>query len=242
MLVSVCCIISVISLLVGLEADTGQRRVRWKWDVSTQAPAACVMVWNRTVWRRGNVTCFNLSESLSFNCQRGGKKKIVSNQNIAFLLPFNPSSLFFLLLTPLVLSGFDVYFCLHFELLKWLNINTQMLSLSHVDREWQCPPWGSSLWEDGCCSPSAWLRWVYKYTPAKQKLCVFPYMCVSLVSPSFFFFNLWLDVWNFVLLCFPSPSLNCESVCPQVNSKHLFAKFFLTSSFVIVLASFSATA
>lgn len=76
-------------------------------------------LWPRTVWRRGNVTCFNLSESLSFNCQReGGKKKIVSNQNIAFLLPFNPSSLSFLFLTPLVLSGFDVYFCLHFELLK----------------------------------------------------------------------------------------------------------------------------
>lgn len=46
-LVSMCCITSVISPLEALEADAGRRMLRENWDVSTQAPAACVMDWNQ---------------------------------------------------------------------------------------------------------------------------------------------------------------------------------------------------
>lgn len=67
--------------------------------------------------------------------------------------------------------------------LPWWNMNlhSSFSSVSLLDRQWQCPPRGGSLWKDGCSSPSAWLRSVFVVSWNV-------WVCLLLCFPWFIFF------------------------------------------------------
>lgn len=61
-------------------------------------------------------------------------------------------------------------------------------TVSLPDREWQCPPWGSFIWEDGCSSTSPRIRWVkyiFKYCVLHVCVRFLPRLHVWVALPSF---------------------------------------------------------
>lgn len=80
-LVSMCCITSVIPPLEALETGGRPAHVEGNWDVSTLAPAACVMDWNRCglslFTGEGECDFFCL---ISLNLFRLTARRIVSNE------------------------------------------------------------------------------------------------------------------------------------------------------------------